>query len=232
MHFFGKKDEGFVLHYEKGQHIKSHEFKIEIPEKLETYRMKVSALFLPFQLHHEDIFRGTEIQKYLIPYGGDIFSVFINDASVNFFVIDIMGHGFTVHKLAEYIITKAIEFAEDPHVVEKIGNLWVKDLPIISKEVKTSLAKEAIQLAKLGYDKTKLATILKRTSMTYQAGFLTGCQALLDLRQRTIIFENFGHPAQYFILIDKENHKILGIKSFRPAFSRLFPYLHPFRQIK
>lgn len=224
MLFFGERKEGFVLHYEKGRHIRSSRFKVE------GFKVNVAALFLPFQLHEEEkIFekplRGKIKKRYIMPYGGDVFSLFINQPLMNFFIMDIMGHGLACHKFAEHFIALAIENRQSPSLCKVIGEEWVIKKAEICSKIERELKIVAEELIRDGYNEKLIERNRRGFTLLSKTGLLTACQVIVNLRNMELLFENLGHPSQYCILMGDKG-RILGIKSFakKGGCLGLFPY--------
>jgi len=210
MHLFDTP-EGFVFHYEHGKHIQSRRFFL--PTKKGRYIVSVSAIFFPLQLH-DSLRMPTPSSQFVIPHGGDVCSLFINKSLLNFFIMDIMGHGFAVHKIADRLISKIIEQRNNPHLVRAVGDYWKRESPSLEKSLEGEMQTAIQEAVRKGFPQKQVQELVGEIRHIYTAGSLAACQVVINIEEGKILFENYGEPAIYFILLDRNTGQILSLKIF------------------
>ena len=227
MHLFDTP-EGFVFHYEHGKHIQSRRFFL--PTKKGRYIVSVSAIFFPLQLH-DSLRMPTPSSQFVIPHGGDVCSLFINKSLLNFFIMDIMGHGFAVHKIADRLISKIIEQRNNPHLVRAVGDYWKRESPSLEKSLEGEMQTAIQDAVNKGYSQDKIQALVGQVQHVYTAGFIAASQVVINMDERLILFENYGEPAIYFILLDQNHGNILSFKTFDQG-SAALGYAEEYKQFK
>ncbi len=211
MGFFGYQ--WFHHEYEHGKHIKSNAFDVE--GESGKYKVKVASLFRPLQLYSEEKKRINKIdveKNYIIPHGGDLFSLHVKKAKLNFFIMDLAGHGFAAHKIADKFKHLAFKHRDEDDLLHKISGIWEKEGRNIMAEARKEIA-DAAEQAKFLHDKELVERHLREAQRFELNGFLTACQTIVDLDKSQIDFYNYGHPNQYLVIMSPKG-EVLHFHAF------------------
>jgi hypothetical protein len=205
-----------ILHHTSGKHLETKTFSVAGSKH--TFSVTLAGLFVPMQLYHdEQRFEkdlSTVKKKYITPYGGDAFILRKEKNLLNFFVMDVMGHGFETHHITTFLLRFILKNRHSPHLMSlldtKLKNLTDKDKKTLDNEL--SLAIE--QARKKGYSVHREQQY--RDYLTFFASnvpLVSAGSASVDLDNEKIYFSNMGGPTMYCVIMDEKN-KILGIKTF------------------
>ena len=214
--------ENFVLRYRKGRHLKKRVVNIKVDGST-SYKVEIAILFLPLQLHEEERkFRQTirADPQLIIPYGGDIFSLFTDGPLLDFFVMDVSGHGLFCRGLSRQLIRYATLNRKRVDIIEQISHKWEGDKANLLNEAERQLREDIEKARGLGYHPSLIGEYLRKLEQgPFEGIFVSACQSIIDLRKKAIYFRNFGHPSQYCLLV-LPNGKT-WLKSFSPDTSIL-----------
>lgn len=219
-----------LLHYEDGKHITSKKYNYKTPSG-KNYSIDFGGLFLPLQIYDEAKHVFKEFphidKKYLIPYGGDLFSFSIHQKRLRLLACDILGHGIRCHTINRHLRRFIFKHKDDDNFINKLNHEMQHITEEDKEEMRERLLHALDKLEKSGYpldkqiDKRNISynyshkkDILENFENFFTSPNIAIAECDIDLDKRKIEFANLGNPSIYCILMDHKGN-ILRYKEFK-----------------